>query len=1756
MIARLLAIALLAVSFAQADSVKVSTYGAKADGTTDNTAAVTNALTGAKSGGSVSFDVAGTYLVNTSHNLNGNGVGVIIPNPVTITCVPGVVLKTTNTSSIGYIFGTTQSNVTIGGSLGQGCTFDSAAAIDADGSYNTGALLSNLTFSYNTVQNVTSVAGTANGGVTGFGIFSNPQINNNYFFNIWQGGYATDFNSEYYNRSFQGAPCVVNADTGNEYRCIINGGGVAINGQMAGGSISFNRFDEIANDVLSLSNGGYTYKTKFNTGQFGNWTVEGNEMSHYHRFGFEVQGSCDPNDGSGACVYQLRAFSNTTVRNNYIHDPELYWEVDGLSLVMNGAINSQINNNFIAINNPNVCYGGSAGAGIEHALNTGSLTGNVVSSVVDACGSTKGWNNYFMLGNYDSFNDTNIPRQATYTNNMACGPAATSAFGEDNPNGDGYGNFPPTQVHVADALVSSCANASNLLLSNPALTFTSGNNQSISGNGTFNVAVTDNLPIAIVQFFVDGSTTAVVTQYTQDTNNNFTTSNPQWLYHATFNTSTLTTGSHTIKAVATDVSGLPHGVTDTGSGGTANTTQNFTVTGGIVGCVIATNSLPTGTVGTAYSAALSQNGCGTGTWSITTGNPPSGLSLNATTGAITGTPSVAGTTNFMVSYSTATANANLSITINAATANGTGCGGEMNGNNGLFADTFTTSALGSCWTVLDSVGGSRVTTGSGQTTIAVPSGKVHDAYTSGNGATLLAQHMSSNADFNVTAKFTSVPNAAFESEGLQAIQDNSNEVRCEVLYTGSGYVGYAAYLSGSNVNTYSANAISQSTAPYYINLTRTGNSWSCQVSPDNSTWTSIATFSQTLTVNQVAITADTGDAGGGAPAFNEVVSSFSVAGSAAPPPPPPPTGPTFGESPVTFAPVSLSSSFVIPKYAVTLTSTTPGTFTNNSNLIGSLQTVDSTHAVYTAPASIPSQRSLAGCMVMPNDSIFNTRIDNLPVNSQSSTWMDTTTDRGALVNHLTSASALAFTVQDSFAYNVIDNTAPTSTQSFYYTPSANSSVWQFPSLASAKREGGAYATSGSFDHHEISVNYQNCNFFETYQQGDASLNPGTTGQSGFAYTDRSYVNPNGTTDAAGLPLLPLTLTGQDVLEAVRTGTGVINHAIRFTSAPGYINLASTIWPADTTATKTGYTCSAAPCINTFSLPYGSRIRMRSSVNTSGLTSVTINNPSNIYGPFPTGVTFTGCAVSPTGTVNMVGQNVNSISITNPGSGCTNPTATLIGGTCSGGNCTTLSAITYSPYAQAILNTFKEYGLFMADAGSSNAITADASLTSDPNVWNAIQQIVNAHYTMSSFEAVDESTLQTTWGGVNSTEAVGGVAQAVITFTPTTGTPVTFPIVLKPISIGTPFQTPVGILAGEPAYQLPSWVNGDPTNSGVTWSLSSCSAGSGNCGSLTSTGSYTPPASLTAGTTVRAILTATSVADPNQSTGVYMVVYGSADSVLRVDSGASVPYTDSTGKVWTPEQYGQSIDNAKGVGIQDDTSQASWYPTLTDIKLAETAVMTLSGTSGSGDIYANPFILPSAGVYDLHLLFAVTTEGNGYSSCVGNYGPSNKGLTNFNVTTNGTLQSTFDLGIQNGHLCRFPATLDAPIVVASDRLAKFAVDAPSATYPINGNQYAGESMLNAFSIASDPGPARFVINTQQQNSIAPGSTLQLGVMSYSTANDPIFSIIGGPGKISPNGLYYAPQSNQVAQYATIKACSSSQPTVCGTTRLLVNGAFLR
>jgi hypothetical protein len=157
------------------------------------------------------------------------------------------------------------------------------------------------------------------------------------------------------------------------------------------------------------------------------------------------------------------------------------------------------------------------------------------------------------------------------------------------------------------------------------------------------------------------------------------------------------TGTPTASANATP---LTFTVTDSSSPAqTRSVTLTLTVsTSGAASLAITTTALPTGQAGSAYNTILTATGGTTPySWSVTSGTLPAGLVLNASSGAITGTPTTTGATplTFTVTDSSnpaQTQSVTLTLTISAATSLTITTSSLPNGQEGTaYTATFTAS---------------------------------------------------------------------------------------------------------------------------------------------------------------------------------------------------------------------------------------------------------------------------------------------------------------------------------------------------------------------------------------------------------------------------------------------------------------------------------------------------------------------------------------------------------------------------------------------------------------------------------------------------------------------------------------------------------------------------------------------------------------------------------------------------------------------------------------------------------------------------------------------------------------------------------------------------------------------------------------------------------------------------------------------------------------------------------------------------------
>jgi hypothetical protein len=225
---------------------------------------------------------------------------------------------------------------------------------------------------------------------------------------------------------------------------------------------------------------------------------------------------------------------------------------------------------------------------------------------------------------------------------------------------------------------------------------------------------------------------------------------------------------------------------------------------------------------------------------------------------------------------------------------------------------------------------------------------------------------------------------------------------------------------------------------------------------------------------------------------------------------------------------------------------------------------------------VPPER----CSILPADNIWNTKVDDLPLDSHSAAYINTIgatqtlhADFGSGVWPPGSNSPIGIPyveVGDSQQDVTIHYTA--------YGNESDPGPWPVP--ADAPVEGGP--DSGG-DRHVLVLDSDDCMLYELYRafpQGDGSWNA----DSGAAYDLTSNeLRPAGWTsaDAAGLPIYPGLVTYDEV------ASGVIDHAIRFTAPQ---TRGEYVWPARHEASS--LTGSEYP-------PMGQRFRLRADFDISG-----------------------------------------------------------------------------------------------------------------------------------------------------------------------------------------------------------------------------------------------------------------------------------------------------------------------------------------------------------------------------------------------------------------------------------------------------------------------------------------------------------------------------------------------------------------------------
>jgi hypothetical protein len=549
--------------------------------------------------------------------------------------------------------------------------------------------------------------------------------------------------------------------------------------------------------------------------------------------------------------------------------------------------------------------------------------------------------------------------------------------------------------------------------------------------------------------------------------------------------------------------------------------------------------------------------------------------------------------------------------------------------------------------------------------------------------------------------------------------------------------------------------------------------------------------------------------------------------------------------------------------------------------------------LYTAPAHVVPKQVINGCQGTPNNSVFNTRIDTLPVHPNSAIWLSNT-DAGNIYY------VGGFRIHGS----TVLSTDPAMRMSFYYTPKANGPfIFQpFPNtIAQSGTDvpGGLIGAPGR-DEHIITTYRDTCQQQEVYQLYENNIyapNPGGNSQAGVLYSLTNFVHPGYGTDAALTYLSPLTVHLDELLSAEAGNLDAVRHAVRLTEDVASIDASVGIWPAqdpgghpacrggqswtvsaDGTATLTG------SGFNT-NWPAGTPVTVNSSsyvvASVNSATSITLTKTVRA-GNYSLSLSHTACP--PYGARFRLKPSYVWSGFDNlcPTTACQN-------------------------VVNALLRSQKRYGLILADVGPNGDIDYDGGQYTSVDIGNALREFyAHVMFSRDNFEAVDESVLNTSQGaGAASQQWLeaklnNGIVTpddaAVIKVTDGGGNAAYYSVALQGVAIGVPNPIEV-VMAGASPIQFSPWITGTSTT-GYSCTLSP--RGGAN-GVITNRCLYTPPSMENISTRTDTTVTITSEADPTVTKTFQITVLPvSADGNLHISLGKAYPthsYTDNNGVVW-------------------------------------------------------------------------------------------------------------------------------------------------------------------------------------------------------------------------------------------------------------------
>ena len=227
-------------------------------------------------------------------------------------------------------------------------------------------------------------------------------------------------------------------------------------------------------------------------------------------------------------------------------------------------------------------------------------------------------------------------------------------------------------------------------------------------------------------------------------------------------------------------------------------------------------------------------------------------------------------------------------------------------------------------------------------------------------------------------------------------------------------------------------------------------------------------------------------------------------------------------------------------------------------------------------ATVRASPTIEGCSIFPSNNIWNTPIDNLPVHSSSSTYINTIgTDTGL---HPDFGSGEWNGGPIGIPYTVVSQTQAKVGITFDYADESDPGPYPIP--PDALIEGGSDSQG---DRHVLVLEKNNCLLYELFDAHHQPDNSWHAGSGAFFDLKSNNLRPDTWTsaDAAGLPILSGLVTYDEVM------SGEITHAIRFTAPQ---TQKAHVWSARH---------DASSLTNPVYPPMGQRFRLKAEFDVSG-----------------------------------------------------------------------------------------------------------------------------------------------------------------------------------------------------------------------------------------------------------------------------------------------------------------------------------------------------------------------------------------------------------------------------------------------------------------------------------------------------------------------------------------------------------------------------